>query len=400
MKNYQGFLLMMLMICLLAFCGAALADTLEDNIYALIVADSFDAQLALLDKIAVENSAELANGYWDIGLTVNAAPGFPAGIIPDDWEKMVYTETDSLPEVMRGHKFIALHCAGNWQPELAGDLLARFPAAMRAASLEEAEYALIVHYHYVPSGYKYIPSASSSHCDYEAYAVNLKTGETTRFWTERSFAKHSGKAGQLNGELFSQRQIWIRLRRQIYAEMRQTQADGTVLIFGKTCDYCFLKGFEGELTTLDMPAKVEGQLVTEIMDHCFSDNTTLTTVYLPEGLRFISSQAFKNCTGIKSIQMPDTLEYIAWEAFMGCSNLARVVLGEGLTELSMSVFEGCNNLARCYVPASLTSGLSEAKISKKAVIYAPENSYVLQWAAENGYEYVVCNHPDDMPDAE
>lgn len=403
MKKQQVFLLMML-ICLLLF-SAALADIPYNDIEALHKADTFNAQLAILNKIALENAAELEkleeNDFWDNGLTLNAAPGIPQGVIPKDWEKVVYTDTDGLPDSMLRSKFIALHCPyRSSKPEFAGDLLARFPMHMRATSIEEADYALIVRYFYVPSGYKYIPSASSSHCDYEAYAINMKTGEIIRFWTHRNFANRSGKARELNGVPFNQRMLWLYLRTQFHVELRHTQEDGTVLIFGQTGELCFLKGFEGELTTLDVPAKVEGHRVTDINKNCFSDNASLATIHLPEGLIGISSKAFMNCTGIESIKIPDTLEYIGWNAFAGCSKLAYVVLGEGITDLLTPIFEGCNNMTCCYVPASLTSGLDDAGISRNTVIYAPEDSYALQWAAENDYEYVVCDNPSDMPNVE
>lgn len=57
-----------------------------------------------------------------------------------------------------------------------------------SATLAEAEYALIVRWHKVESGIKYIISTTSYHRDYEAYAVDLKTGESVRFWAQRNGA--------------------------------------------------------------------------------------------------------------------------------------------------------------------------------------------------------------------
>lgn len=435
----------MMLICLLAL-GTTVADTLKDDIKALGEADSFDAQLALLDKIAAENAAELEDGFWDIGLTVKAAPDFPEGLIPEDWEKIVYTEADSLLEAMQRGKFIALYCPDDTsEAEFAGDLLARFPAAMRAVSLEEAEYALIVRYSLVPSGYTYIPFGSSSHCDYEAYAIDMKTGETIRFWTHRNEAKRSGKTGQLDGNRFTQWELWAKLRAQFFGELRYAQEDGTVLIFGLTGRNCYLKGFEGELTALDVPAEVEGHPVTEIAEKCFVRNDTLRIARLPEGigrisdeafaycydlenielprtLKTIGRKAFMNCYKLENIELPGTLETIGSEAFrentrlqrivlpdsltsMGedaflhCDKMSRIVIGKGLTELADSAFWPGKNIACCYIPTNLKSGLSDSfNNSEDLVIYAPEGSYALQWAAEKGFEYVVCDTPDDMPD--
>lgn len=426
MKKRQAFLLIIL-VCILAYYGTARADIPQDDLTALAAVDSFDAQLALLDKIAVENATELEDGYWgwNSGLTVDAAPGIPTGIIPKDWESVPITETDTLPNAMRSHKFIVLYLPGDASaPQLAGGLLARFPSAMRAASLTEAEYALIVRYHLVPSGYIYNPPASSFHRDYEAYLVDLKTGEFIRFWTHRNEAKTHGAVGVLDGSWITEPELWEILRAKVFPERQYTQTDGTVLLFGLTDDNYFLKGFEGMLRTLDVPTEVEGYPVTEVAAGCFKDNETLKTVHLPEGLRRIGNEAFANCSNLESVELPNTLETIGGHAFKnnkqlmqivlpdsltnigeyafsGCTKLARVVFGEGLSELNPYSYlfsSSRDHIACCYVPANLTDGLIDAEIGKSAVIYGPEGSYAHQWATENGYEVVACDDPEDMPD--
>ena len=51
-----------------------------------------------------------------------------------------------------------------------------------------------------PSGYQYIPPATSSHRDYYGLVVDLRTGEATRFWSQRNSARKSGKRNELNGD--------------------------------------------------------------------------------------------------------------------------------------------------------------------------------------------------------
>lgn len=448
MKKHIGIVTILLAIALLlslALCGGALAETLGEGKSLLLNARSFDEQLAIIDRLATDNASVLESGGWENDLTANLAPGLPDGLIPEDWETYAYMEAEGLPEEMRGHKFIALYCYESAEPEIAGDLLARFPADMRAASLNEAEYALIVHIYWVKSGYKYIPAATSYHCDHAAYAVNMETGESVRFWTYRVGAKGSGKMSELSGKALSQQNLWKELRSQFLGELRYTQADGTVLLFGITGENCYLKGYEGELTTLDVPAQVEGHTVTEIAEKCFSGNERLQSVVLHEGLQRISDKAFNGCTAIESVELPSTLEQIGEKAFNNCSRLrqiifpdslhalgemsfwgarslelvalpgtienigygvfmygeklSRVVVGEGIKSLPDSIFFECKNVACYYFPSSLTSGLDK-NIVKDAVIYASEGSYALSWAAENGYECVACASPDDMPPVE
>lgn len=400
MKKYLRCLWMVLAL-LLVLCGAALADALEDPVNALGEADSFDAQLAILDSIAIKNAEELEYGGWNNRYTVNAAPGIPEGLIPEDWSKLVFAKTDGLPETMRRRKFIAVFCpSGNSAPMLAGDMLVRFPTDMRAGSLEEAEYALIVRCSFVQSGYTYTPPALSSHCDYNAYAIDLKTGETTRFWTHRNHAKKSGVRGQLDGVEFTHKELWINLRPKLFGELRHTLADGTVLLFGVAGENCYLRGIEGEATALNVPARVEGHLVTEFAEMCFADNATLKTVILPEGLRHISSKAFWCCSALESIELPNTIKTFGWAAFRGCHRLTRVVIADGTEVLPYEAFSDCEVLACCYLPESLSDGLQNARITRQAVIYAPEGSYAMEWAAQNAYKSVICDTPADMPNVQ
>ncbi|MGI6696932.1 MAG: leucine-rich repeat domain-containing protein [Christensenellales bacterium] len=447
MKKYQGFLLMLL-VCLLALCGAALADTLEEDRQALRQAETFDAQLAILNKIATENVAELEMGGWENSYTIDAAPGIPEGLIPEDWDKLVYTEADTLPEAMRGHKFIALYCAGNYTPDFAGDILARMPADMRAASLEEAEYALIVRWHLVESGFQYVIHATSYHRFYSAYAVNLKTGEYVRFWVKVNHAQGSGLINELDGDLFSQQELWTNLRAYVYGELRQELADGSVLVFDITGENCYLKRAElaEGVTELVIPGEIGGHKVTEIAAECLKGNKTLRSVVLSQGLKRISERVFEYCSALESVTLPNTLEIIGEEAFYGCSRLqnitfpdslrtlgkvsfldakslesivlpgtietmeygvfirgerlARVVVGEGIKSLPDSLFRDCNNVACYFFPSSLTGGLDNYMIVQSAAIYAPEGSYALTWARENGYAHVACDTPADMPPVE
>jgi len=273
----------------------------------------------------------------------------------------------------------------------------------------------------------------------------LETGESVRFWTYRAYAKGSGKMSQLSGDPLSQQELWTELRSLFLGELTYTQADGTVLLFGVTGKDCYLKGYEGELTELNVPAQVEGHTVTEITEKCFSGVKTLRSVVLNEGLQRISDKAFSSCDMLENVTLPSTLEHIDEKAFDSCSRLrqitfpdslrilgycsfwgaksleslvlpgtidnieygvfmygeklAQIVVGEGIQSLSDNLFAYCPNVACYYFPSSLTSGLDQ-KITKNAVIYAPEGSYALSWAAENGYACVACASPDDMPSVE
>lgn len=109
--------------------------------------------------------------------------------------------------------------------------------------------------------------------------------------------------------------------------------------------------------------------------------------------------SFWGAESLESVALPGTIENIGYGVFMYGYKLSRIVVDEGTKSLSDNLFIYCPNVACYYFPSSLTSGLDK-DIVKDAVIYAPEGSYALTWAAENGYECVACASPDDMPPVE
>ena len=353
-KNFL--LIAALLLAVLSFETCIFADSLYDEVSLLQDAESFDQQLEILNRTAAGFSEELENGGWDYNLTVSAAPGLPDGLIPADWDAFSYSTVDAFPEYMKGHKFIVLYCPEDASASLAGDVMARLPEEMRADSVDDAEYAMLLRWQLIKSDYDYIPPATSYHRDYTAYIVNLKTNERTIFWTCRNGAKSSGQWGHLDGDLFSQEELWKELRPQILPVIWLPLSDGSSLTFISTGKNCFLYSHEGDVTDLLIPAEAEGHPVTGIEDY-----------------------------------------------FSSCRKLSRAVIEEGFTALPEKLFNTdyrMVNIACCYLPSTLQGGLMESGLGKDTVIYAPEGSYAADVAVREGYEWVSCSDPSEMPDVE
>ena len=58
-----------------------------------------------------------------------------------------------------------------------------------------------------------------------------------------------------------------------------------------------------------------------ILDGAFENNTTLTEIVLPKGLRKIGVKAFAGCSALSKIVIPNTVELIGEEAFSHCYKL-------------------------------------------------------------------------------
>ena len=442
----KGVCLLFLSLLLMAAALSASAGTLPEDAAALEAADTLDRQLAILNDIAAEHAEELENGAWDVSLRLSLAPGLPEGLIPGNFDTYGYQKTAGFPEEARGHRFIALYSGRGSDPELAGDWLVRFPEEMRARSLSEAEYALVVEGFWTPSGYQYIPPATSSHRDYYGLVVDLRTGEATRFWSQRNSARKSGKRNELNGDTMSDREIWNALRSEIWGSISYPLADGTTLVFGITGRNCYLKGYEGKPENLTIPAEAEGHPVVEIGEKCFQGCKTLKSVVLPEGIVAISASAFEQCSLLEEINFPSTLKTIADRTFYTCHRLKDVVFPDGIRSIGNYAFYNAEALTEVVLPASLTSvgkkaftacrRLSRAVIAyamtyeeeelfsndsrltcvyvadgasnsyalsgipEDTIIYAPEGSYYLRWAQTSSRRGVACESPALMPPVE
>ena len=411
------FLILLPVVLLLAV--SASAGTLKEDQDALKKAETFDQQLAVLSRIAEEHADELEAGGWEVSLRPDAAPGLPEGLIPEKWDDFTADKVNGFPGEYRGHKFIALYCASNEAPDFAGDLLARLPADMRAASLAEAEYALVIRGFWTPSGYSYIPPASSSHRDYVGLVFDLKTNKAVQFWSQRNYAKRSGRRSELSGSTLTDHGIWLAIRSQVLPELSYDLGGGAALLFGVTGKNCYLKGYEGEPADVTVPAAVEGRPVTEVDKNCFSGCKTLTGIRLPETVASIGASAFSECEALKTVALSEGLRSIGASAFSGassleeialpaslvsvgekalnrCPRLARVTIGEGLEKLGMDMFTGDYGLACVWVPASVTN-VNVAGLKPRTAVYAPKGSAALKTAQEKGLTAIACESPDNMP---
>ena len=141
--------------------------------------------------------------------------------------------------------------------------------------------------------------------------------------------------------------------------------------------------------------------VTEIGNYAFQDNTTITEIVLPEGIKTIGADCFERMTKLTKVNIPQTVESIfrlessgngitqnesnyqnglliidncllkvkkeltgqvdvpegtrlvAGYAFSGCKELTRISLPETVTEVGPYAFESCKQLGEINLPKGL-----------------------------------------------
>lgn len=134
--------------------------------------------------------------------------------------------------------------------------------------------------------------------------------------------------------------------------------DGGELIFDR--DTGTVSRFEGTLTHLELPEKINGSYVRRIANDTFSGQTALTTVTLPDSLRVIDDAAFEGCTSLRTLRLPERMQRIGPSAFEGCTSLQNVTLPTGLTVISSRTFAQCDALNYVGFPEGITQIDEEA----------------------------------------
>lgn len=140
-------------------------------------------------------------------------------------------------------------------------------------------------------------------------------------------------------------------------------ADGTLAVSGI-----------GTVTSSEIviPAEVNGKAVTQIAAKAFTQNSTITSVVIPDSVRVIGNAAFSSCkkltnvilgnnllaiendafklSSVKEIVFPETLEYIGESAFFACG-MTNVRIPASVTHIGRTVFGRCSKLENIVVAA-------------------------------------------------
>ena len=105
----------------------------------------------------------------------------------------------------------------------------------------------------------------------------------------------------------------------------------------------------GNLISVSLPATM-----TRIGSMAFYCCNSLGGITLPDGLTILGDSAFQE-TAITTVDIPAGVRVIDESAFSGCVNLTSVTLHEGLEEIGDSAFSYCESLTEISIPQSVTA---------------------------------------------
>ena len=131
-------------------------------------------------------------------------------------------------------------------------------------------------------------------------------------------------------------------------------------------------GFEDGCTSLTSIYIPEG--VTSIGERAFYNCTSLTSIYIPEGVTSIGDYAFESCYSLASVHIPESVTSIGYGAFGDRTSLTSVYIPEGVTSIVGGILYDCSSLTSVYIPEGVTS-IGEGAFSgcsSLTSVYIPE----------------------------
>lgn len=113
-------------------------------------------------------------------------------------------------------------------------------------------------------------------------------------------------------------------------------------VFYENDDICYLLGYNGTEPNVTLPENCNGKKY-EIYSYAFYKNTTIQNVIIPNNVKAIKNCAFQD-SSITSITLPEGINKIGYYSFYGCSNLTDINIPDSVVEIGDSAFEGCVRL--------------------------------------------------------
>lgn len=91
-----------------------------------------------------------------------------------------------------------------------------------------------------------------------------------------------------------------------------------------------------------------------IADSAFRGCYGITSISMPEGLRYINNNAFYSCLGLSSISLPKSLVSIGDYAFYDCDGFTSVIIPDGTKRIGNGAFICGYDLKTITIPSSVT----------------------------------------------
>lgn len=113
-----------------------------------------------------------------------------------------------------------------------------------------------------------------------------------------------------------------------------------------------LDKYIGKDTIINVPDRINGNVVGHIAESCFEDRPTITEINLPSSIKTIGNNAFAGCRGLSKITLSENTVQIGDFAFKWCDNLKSLIV-PNISEISPGSFMCCYKLEEIDIPDSV-----------------------------------------------
>ncbi len=112
-------------------------------------------------------------------------------------------------------------------------------------------------------------------------------------------------------------------------------------------------------TSIESVEIAEG--VKQILPNCFAGCSNLSTVVFPSSIETIDNYAFMNCVKLSHVDLPANLNSLGHNVFLSCTGLQSFsLMGGKLTSIPTGAFKGCSSLKEINLPEGVESVGKEA----------------------------------------
>ena len=148
-----------------------------------------------------------------------------------------------------------------------------------------------------------------------------------------------------------------------------------------------ITGYAGNSATCVIPDEIHGKKVTRIGDSAFIYRTELTSVTIPDSVKYIFDGAFFGCTSLETVTIPNSVTYIYSSAFRNCTSLKEVTIPASVTDIGDEAF-GYYRYEDTW---------ESKKVDGFKINYV-KNTYGHYYATENGFTDEACLLTDELND--
>lgn len=185
--------------------------------------------------------------------------------------------------------------------------------------------------------------------------------------------------------------LYGKYRQRIITDAFKNYAEkGAALDYDYSCSHGFVKLSNGskKVSSLLIPAEINGKPVRAITDNAFKNNDNLTELIVEAELDEIGYLAFYNSPNLKRAEFKAPVKTIARSAFNRCVSLERIHIPFGCEKICTYAFRSCSSLCSVTIPESVKIIEPDAFLeSPKVVIHCKKGSTAENYAKANGLNF-------------